>query len=203
MRLVSEWDACEKPRKQGHDAIEKIAATKLVQRGTRKDMVLTAVNGKKQLVETVVPNMVPDMAAAQAQAHEWYVHELKMLFQKLKTMPEVRAQLTVWILDQGISDSSRRAAEILSWWLHNICPACEGRKKERIPGTPSLSHRDCQVCKGSGKTRVPHGLNNSRELVESWKILKHIDVCVKSAQGSLQTRLRGVQARRPKAGVMP
>lgn len=195
MRLVSEWDGSEKPRRLDRSAVERLAETMLVQKGMRKTQLVDVVNGKKQLVEVDMPNMVPDSAAAQAEANRWYMHELGIRFQKLKTLPEVRDQLTFWIQEQGIGDARRRAAEMLAWWLDNTCPACNRRKRETVPGTPSLSHRPCQACKGTGVTRIPHSQNNTRELVEAWKINRHIDVCLKTAQGALQVRLRGMRAR--------
>jgi hypothetical protein len=195
MRLVSEWDGSQKPRRQNPAAIERLAATMLIQQGTRRAKVDELINGKKTSVERDVPNMVPDIDKAHAEAQQWYMHELGIHFQRLKTLPEVREQLAFWIQEQGIGDARRRAAEMLAWWLDSTCPVCSGRKRETISGTPSLSHRACQACKGTGVRRIPHSQNLTRELVEAWKINRHIDVCVKSAQGSLQVRLRGMRAR--------
>lgn len=198
MRLVSEWDGSEKPKRQDREAIERLAATMLVERGTRRAKVVELVDGKKVMVEKDVPNMVPDMARANAEAQHWYMHELGIRFGKLKTLPEVREQLVLWIQDQGFSDAKRRAAEMLAWWLDNTCPCCNGRKRETIHGTPSLSHRACQACKGTGTTRIPHDQNQTRELVEAWKINQHIDVCLKSARGAMNVRLKGMRERKAK-----
>lgn len=167
MRLHSEWDACEKPRKPTRSAVDLIAAS------------LPRVEGSNAL----------DMDSAHKTAHDWYLHELKILFGKLKTMPEVRQQLTLWARMQRIENADHRVAEILAWWLDHTCPACEGRKKEKIPGTPSLSHKDCKVCKGTGESRMPHKQCVDSYVFESRKMLGHIDVCVKTAQTSVRKRL--------------
>jgi hypothetical protein len=42
-------------------------------------------------------------------------------------------------------------SNVLSWMAAPICPACEGRGFESIPGTPHLSERACSECDGTGK----------------------------------------------------
>jgi hypothetical protein len=188
MRLVSEWDGSEKPRHPSRD--DTLAVFKSLKPGYIPFVYSPAERQRREESDNKRRHdFAPQMT------YDWYMHELKLLCQKLKTLPEVCAQVIAWVREQGIADAERRAAEVLNWWLHHVCPACNGRKKEHIPGSPSLSHRDCQVCKGSGMTRVPHGLNDSRGLVESWKILRHLNYCVAQAQGSLKVRLRGMRAR--------
>lgn len=174
MRLHSEWDGCEKPKRMNPAAVELLAAS-LPRLGEGKNIV--------------------DIVGARNQAHDWYMHELKILFGKLKTMPDVRHQLELWAFKQSIQNPNHHAAEVLGWWLDHRCPACEGRGKEKIPNTPSLSMRDCRVCRGSGETRIPHKQGFPRYESDSRRMLKHIDVCVKTAQTNLKQRL---QPYRPK-----
>lgn len=190
IRLHSEWDGAQKPIKPNRSAIELIAKSlERVEDGMRK------VDG------VMVKNMVMDMAGARRTAHDWYMHELKLLFQRLKTMPEVRQQLVLWAQQQQIENADHRVAEVLAWWFDHTCPACEGRGKELIPGTPHKSHRNCKVCKGSGETPIPRQQGDDWYLSESKKLLRHIDVCIKSAQASLkQTLPRLRQAKRFAAG---
>lgn len=169
MRLHSEFDGCEHPKRPTQAAIELLALS------------MDRVGGDKNIV---------DHAGAHRRAHDWHMHELKILFGKLKTMPEVRHQLVMWAGKQAIANPEHHVAEVLSWWLDHKCPACEGRAKERIANTPSLSHRDCKVCRGTGERRIPHKQGDERYIADTRRMLRHIDGCVQSAQTNLKQRLR-------------
>lgn len=174
MRLHSEWDGCAKPRRMTPGAIEAVAATlPRMEDGGR---------------------MVLDLATARQTANEWHQRELKMLFGKLKTLPEVRHQMTLWADKRLINSPEQRVAEIIGWWLDHTCPACEGRCKELIANTPHKSHRDCRVCRGTGETRIPHRAGNDYYVMESKTMLRYINDCVKAAQTSLKQRLRPYSA---------
>lgn len=181
MRLHSEWEGAEHPKRPAADAVRRLAETY-----QRDPDGMVKVDGNPP---------VPPMDAAKRQAHAWYMHELKILFGKLKTMPEVRQQLTLWARKSDINNADHRVAEILGWWLDHKCPACDGLKKERIANTPSLSHRDCKVCRGTGETRIPHQVGSDWYLAESKMMLKHINVCVKNAQTSVRQRLQAYPRR--------
>lgn len=176
MRLHSEFDGAEKPRRPTLENITLLAHS----------MERKVENGRQML----------DMTAAHAQAHDWYIHELKIMLQKFKTLPDVREQMVKWTREALIADADTRVAEILIWWLSHTCTACDGLKKQRIVGTPSLSHKDCKVCRGIGETRIPYRQDRPMHEIESKRMLKHIDVCVKSAQASIRSRL---QPLKPKA----
>lgn len=167
MRLHSEWDGAEKPRRPTREAIELIAASR------------PRIIGFKL-----------DIEGAKAVANDWYMHEMGMLLQKLKTMQLVRQQLVLWAEGNQISDAEKRVAGVMCWWLDHICPACDGLGKERIPGTPSLSHRDCKMCRGTRETRIPHQAGLIADLMESKKLLQHMDVCVKTARTAMKLALR-------------
>lgn len=175
MRLHSEWDGCEKPKRMTPAAVELLAAS-MPRQGEKKNVV--------------------DIVGAHRQAHDWYMHELKILFGKLKSMPDVRHQLVMWAAQQSIANPEQRVAEILAWWLDPKCTACEGRGKERIPGTPSLSLKPCKVCRGTAERRIPHEQGVERSIIESKRMLKHIDVCVKTAQTNLKQRLQAYRPRK-------
>lgn len=180
MRLHSEWEGSEHPKRMPSEMVRRLADTY-----ARNEDGLVALDGE----------LLTPLDAAKRQARDWHMHELKLLFGKLKTMPEVRQQLIFWARKQLINHADQRVAEILAWWLDHTCPACDGRKKERIANTPSLSHRDCKVCRGTGETRIPHRPGSEWYVAESKKLLGHINVCVKTAQTSVRQRL---QSYRPK-----
>lgn len=163
LRLHSEWDGAEKPRRLSADRIEQMATA----------LPRVKKNGRDVL----------DMPGARRQAHDWYMHELKILFQKLKTMPEVRQQLIAWATDHGVVEPERKVAQVIGWWLDHTCPACSGRGKELIPGSPVKSHRNCTVCKGHGETPKPAGMDGRL-------MLDHIGDCVARARAALRQRLQ-------------
>jgi len=170
MRLHSEWHGATHPRVPTRAAISGLAQS-----------LPRIQDGKRTVL---------DMAQAQATARDWHLHEVKILMGKLKTLPVVREQLAIWARLQMIDNADHRAAEILMWHLGHVCPACEGRCKELIPNTPSLSHRDCKVCRGSGETRIPGEQGNERYLQESKKLLRYLDDCIKAARTGLAQRMR-------------
>lgn len=189
MRLHSEWDGAEKPRRPSKERIDLIAySLPRIKNGERKDK-----DGK------MVDNMVLDIKAAKNQAHAWYMHELKILFQKLKTMPAVRQQLLLWAQQRQVSEPDSHVGEVLSWWLDHTCPVCEGRGNELIPGTPMKSHRKCRECHGSGETPIPESEEDPQYRLESRTMLRHIDDCIATARNALKQRL--VRSQPKKEGV--
>lgn len=182
IRLHSEFEGQAKPKRLGRDAIKLLADT-----FKKED------DGKVQFDKET--RLLP-LDAAHRQAHEWYLHEMQMVFQQMKTLPEVRHQLVLWALKNEVAKPERHVAEVISWWLDHRCPVCEGRAKEHIIGTPSLSHKDCRACKGTGETKIPADYENGNYLRESKKMLRLINDCVKSAQASIRSRLQPMKVRK-------
>lgn len=182
LRLHSEWDGAEKPHRPTKERIDRIIASlPRIKDGTRK------IDGQ------VVDNMVADVKGGRRTANDWYIHEVKMLLQKLKTMPEVRQALIYWALEHGMEDREHLAALVLSWWLDHTCPACGGRGKELMIGAPVKSHRNCKVCKGTGETAKPAGMDGRL-------MLEHIGDCVTRARAALKQRLQGTRSKKEEQG---
>lgn len=142
-RLATEWDAVGKPPPPNAQNIEAMAAKYPRIPGTG-------------LVELRGEQMTP-AAAARREADDWYAHELGLLFQRLKTLPEVRAALVHWASAREIEDSVHVVGAVLQWWLHKTCPVCHGVKKRVVQGTGRTSSKDCHKCKGTGEAKVPRG----------------------------------------------
>lgn len=123
-------------------------------------------------------------AAAQV-AHAHNLHETGLLLGKLKTLPDVRAQLAVELSTWRCEDPAGVAVAVVRWWLHQCCPACEGRKFERV-GADRLSGKACKTCGGTGLSRVPHGETGKR-------LASFIEECVCSARGAIGGRLRNTR----------
>ena len=158
LRLHSEYDGSSHPRKITQDAI-------------------------KHLSWTLAGEPEERLAKAHKIAYEWYLHEIGLLLQKLKTLPQVRYQLALqadkWLID----DPERTAVGILIWWLDHTCTHCNGLKFEHIDGTPSLSAKICRYCRGSGETPVPYSFEGRR-------LVGHINTCIAAARTSIKKRLR-------------
>ncbi len=130
LRLHSEFDGAQHPRKQSQALIRQIADGLLGSAGQR-------------------------LAVAQGIAHQWHLHESMLLLQRLKSLPNVRYQLALRAETWGMTHSEDKAAAALLWWLDPTCPYCHGIKYEQIPGTPNHNGRHCRGCHGSGKTEIP------------------------------------------------
>lgn len=167
LRLHTEWDAAEKPRKPTKLAIEAVALT----------LPLLMPVGKKKAV--------PDLSRAAALAHGWHLHELRTLVGKLHVLPAVRYAVALQAGRWRIEGPSDVAASAILYWLDQTCHPCSGLKWAAIPGTPALSNRQCKVCHGSGMAVVPHGQAGKR-------LCNFMDDCVSRAQQSLRNRLRAM-----------
>lgn len=178
LRLHSEWDGAEKPKKPTNAQIEALAAT-----FARDQDGNTAVHIGDKLTA------VRPIVAARWRANEWHQHELRLLFQHLKTLPEVRLQLTMKATIWQMPMPDDVTAAVLRWWLDPTCPACEGRRWQVVPGTGRLSDKPCPACHGTGVQVVPYGGNGRR-------LANFMDECTGDARASIRNRLRNMTGRR-------
>ncbi len=75
---------------------------------------------------------------------------------------------------------------VIRYWLSQICPRCDGRKFQVLPGTARLSTKMCPPptqggCGGTGFVHVPHGQ-------EGRKLANHMDQCVHRYRHLSKTR---------------
>ncbi|MBC7621111.1 MAG: hypothetical protein H7293_19370 [Candidatus Saccharibacteria bacterium] len=177
LRLHSEWDRSQHPRRMTGEAIDRLAAElDRVQSGFKK------VDGE------TVPNMVLDMPKAFRTANNWYHHEMGLLLGRLKTLPEVRAQLTLKAEDMGCGRPADVAAKLILWWLTRRCPTCHGTKFEVATGTGRQTGKVCRSCRGTGETQIPC-FEPGRAMAS------FIDDCLNRARVDIRTRLRGEKAK--------
>jgi hypothetical protein len=126
---------------------------------------------------------VTPFEAARHQANEWHLHELGLLLQRLKSLPEVRDMLGSWGSCQGMESSNVTAAAVIAWWLHHVCPSCHGGRYELLPGTDTRSSRICKTCKGTGSTKVPFAADGAAMVAE-------IEVALHGATCSMGASMR-------------
>lgn len=81
----------------------------------------------------------------------------RLMMGKLKTLPAVLDAVAAQAHDWGIERPHVVALAVVSHWLDNICRHCEGRGKEKIKDTPTLSGKNCKHCRGTGRTDLTHG----------------------------------------------
>jgi hypothetical protein len=182
LRLHSEWDGSEKPQKATPEALQALAESFPREKGGLVAYRMRADAGRE------VTKLLKPLEAAQRQAQVWHLHELGLLFQKLKTLPEVRQQLVQWCGRVGMSGGPHKVAEVISWWLDPTCHVCDGQKWELIPGTRSHSNRTCRACHGSGEAYLPHGQDGR-------KMLRFINDCLQAARASMRGRFRHQQTK--------
>lgn len=175
LRLQSEWDGCAKPRPLSAAAVKLLASTFDKDRGP---------DGKVWFQFSKERVRVTPAEAARHQASEWHLHELGLLFQRLKTLPEVRDMLMSWGIAKEIANSATTAAGVIAWWLHHTCPSCHGGRYELVPGTDTRSSRICKTCKGTGNTKVPFGADGAAMVSEIERSLHQATCGMGSAMSS-------------------
>lgn len=81
----------------------------------------------------------------------------RLMMSRLKTLPAVLAAVSTQAHGWGIDRPEAVALAVVSHWLDNICRHCEGRGKEKIKDTPTLSGKNCKHCRGTGRIDLTHG----------------------------------------------
>ena len=118
--------------------------------------------------------------------HGMTASDAMLLVGQLKTLPDVRRELTMQLKAWGHDKPEDGALAIIAWWLHKVCGKCHGRGYDVVPGTARLSAKVCRSCDGSGEARIPCGEYGKR-------MANFMDECVYSARGSIRMRLRALK----------
>lgn len=179
MRLQGEWDGCAKPRPLSAAAVKVLAKTFESEAGPDGKVQVDALGAEaaqKRREGTGGRERVVPLEAARRQVSEWHLHELGLLFQRLKTLAEVRDMLDAYGCLTRIESSAVVAAGVIAWWLHHVCPSCHGGRYELVPGTDTRSSRICKTCKGTGNTKVPFAADGAAMVAEIERAL-HQAVC--------------------------
>lgn len=77
------------------------------------------------------------------------------------------------------------AKQVLLWWIHGVCKACDGTKEQRIENTPHLSGVACPECHGTGKVE----LKTSNNEAAHW-LAQEIDSLALSAETAIRRHLK-------------
>lgn len=177
LRLHSEWDAAEHPRKPTIELIRHMA---------------TQIERDDARAASPRPHPVHALDRARQQAYAFYFHEVRILMSKLRTLPEARRRAIAWCQAAGVprqgDDPADLVAAVLRRMLDPTCTACFGQQWELVPGTNRHSARACRVCHGTGEQQIPEGQAGRRLLV-------HLEACLTAHAGSMAGRFRHQHAR--------
>lgn len=169
LRLHTEYDSSEKPR---------MATVDQFMPALMEEAVAKAKDGKLSKEEKRLVKV-----AAHQQALKFNQNQLALFLERLKALPDVRTQASLQMLKWGMTDVETKAVEIIRWWLHQICPTCDGTKFQVVEGTHRHNGKACPTCHGSGKSLLPCEQEGRR--VAGW-----LDQCVERARASIGRRLR-------------
>ena len=161
LRLLTEYDGSEKPKPATMESF--LSKTMRPDRETQKN--------------------------ARRRAHDFNLHELGLLLQKLKSLPVMREQLTIQMLKWGVKEAETKAIEVLRWWLAQACPECGGTKFKVAKGTGRHTAKACDVCHGTGKRSYP-GHSTGWEQ-EARRLASFMDQCVERARAGISRHLNG------------
>lgn len=161
MRLVSEWNSGAVPR-QGALPDVKVLAQQLAVQRVRDDEIdhatMKVSEKRAKLAAAAVTKADMELAHAeyrrlQARATDWSLEESKLRFQRLKTLPAVRAALECWVLQKGwVEDGwngvQQLVAGVLQYFLSPHCPTCGGSGVREFAGNNRRgAGKPCWACK--------------------------------------------------------
>lgn len=155
LRLHSEWSGLAKPKRADPELIRSLAERMPDERGR------------------------PDAHSARRAAHDWYVNELRILANGLKSRSTLWRELAPWLARKGIEADT--AAGAILHWLDPTCRVCDGLKQRKVVGQPALSAKVCHACAGTGQAHRPKG---------SGRVLQYMDDAAQRARTALRRRLR-------------
>jgi hypothetical protein len=165
MRLTSEFDAIEKPRPLGHDALVRLALTMHSDASTAP----LRIKEKQEM--------------ARIEATKWYANEKALFLPRLKTLPTVVAHMTICAKKWQIDKPNHVATVCVGYWLDQVCNYCHGLKFETIPDAPALSAKQCKHCHGTGMKTTPYGKAGRM-------LINYMDECAATASTSIYRRLK-------------
>ena len=177
-RLATEWDVVGKPPPICERNLEAMAAKYPRLKGTGLVLVISIDRKGQTICEELIP-----LVAAKREADKWHAHELGLLFQRLKTLPEVRAALVYWAAYWGMQGPEHVVGSVLQWCLAPVCQVCQGVKKRVVAGTGRTGSKNCRECRGMGERKVPHGTDGRR-------VLGYINECQRASVKGLRDKFR-------------
>lgn len=178
LRLRSEWDRAEKPRKPTAAAVKALAESLLV---TRRPAYV--ISPERMDAHLSMMRLSACHAVARTQAHGWYMREMAKLVNKLKSLPDVRRQILAHVALWCMEDAEAKVPDVIAHWLDQTCHQCHGLLFLPAVDAPVLSTKLCRACGGTGVAHAPHEQDGRR-------VVNYMDDCVSRARSALKKRLR-------------
>ncbi|WCM86668.1 hypothetical protein [Acidovorax sp. NCPPB 3576] len=167
-QLMTEWDACAKPRVPNAADIERLAEH------------LPRIKVEKRNKRGVRQVEALDLQGAIAEADAWLIAERRQVLGRLRSLPKLthpHSGLLPWVVAQGYTSPDVKLLDVLGWWADRRCPVCSGTKVR--------DGRVCKVCRGVGERDIPHGR-------EGQTISEHIAMHVDRARQGVRSGLSGL-----------
>ena len=177
LRLHSEWDKAEKPRRPTAQAISAMEAS------LRMPCLPLACDEKT----LKAANAKARQRAAVKMANDWFMREQAKLVNKLKSLTEVRRELIRYVPKWGIQEAAVKVPAVIAYWLDQTCQQCQGLKFKKIENAPALSTKACRACYGSGIAPVPYGQEGRR-------VANYMDECLQKGRDSIRRNLSAYRA---------
>ncbi len=165
-QLMTEWDACAKPRVPTAADIERLAEH------------LPRIKVEKRNKRGVRQVEALDLQGAMAEADAWLIAERRQVLGRLRSLPKLthpHSGLLPWVVAQGYTSPDVKLLDVLGWWADRRCPVCSGTKDPE-------DGRRCKVCRGTGLREIPHGKEGQ---AISEHIAHHVDRARQGARNGL------------------
>lgn len=182
LRLHSEWDKAEKPKKPAPSAVKALADSLLV---TRRPAYVISPERMDRHLNSMKAAWCQEEARRMAQ--DWYMREMAKLVNKLKSLPDVRRGLSAYVPKWGIQEAAIKVPAVIAYWLDQTCHRCNGLKFLQAQGAPALSTKVCPPttqggCGGTGFAPVPYAQEGRR-------VANYMDECLQKGRDSIRANL--------------
>lgn len=88
-----------------------------------------------------------------------------------------------------LAEARKLGWSVLLWWLDGVCPHCQGRRYELVPGTQVVSDNLCHVCDGSGRPPLASRVRREHAEPAAW-LAAELDRMMSFVLADMAKRLR-------------
>ena len=107
---------------------------------------------------------------------------MRLLCGNLRSLGDVLREVEGWATRARMDRPRALTLAVVAWWVDRVCKVCQGRQKESIPDTPSLSGQHCKCCHGTGTKLTPYGDAGK------W-VADYMTDCTNAAASSMHARM--------------
>lgn len=150
-QLMSEWDACAKPRPFTDDDVQRLAKGMSADDVARWEDKLPAVKLDRRRKPKAASLEVRQIAAARLELEQWLTMERRRVLGRLGSLSKLmdpHSGLLPWVIQQGFTNPREKLLDVLGWWADRRCTSCNG--------TGVRNEMACSCCKGLRERDIPH-----------------------------------------------